>query len=78
LDQSVASVKTFQTEAEDGVLVLRQLPFAAGERVAVTIASPPTFQAMRAYAEGLADHSGEFAAETEPHVTERLLRETEW
>lgn len=74
-------MKTFQTEAEvapGGVLVLRELPFASGERVAVTIAPCPVLPAMRAYAEQMSDASGQFVEETEPHVTERLLRETQW
>jgi hypothetical protein len=74
-------MKTFQTEAEvaaGGVLVLQELPFAAGERVAVTIASPSLFSEMRGYAEKMAEASGELVEETQAHVAERLLRETEW
>ena len=74
-------MKTFQTDAElsdGGMLVLHELPFAAGERVSVTIAAPSIFPAMRSYAERMADVSGQFIEETVPHVTERLLRETEW
>ena len=33
---------------------------------------------MRAYVEALADHSGEFVAQTDAQAVERLLRETEW
>jgi hypothetical protein len=74
-------MKTFQTEAEiapGGVLVLHELPFEPGERVAVTIASPPPFSEMRAYAERMAASSGEFLKETASHISDRLLRETEW
>jgi hypothetical protein len=74
-------MKTFQTEAEiapGGELVLHDLPFAAGERVAVTIAAHSKFQAMRDYAEQMAGQSGEFVEETEAHVIERLLQDTEW
>ncbi len=76
-----AAMKTFEIEAEvaaGGVLVLRELPFAAGERVAVTIAAPDTFSAMRTYADSMADESGQFLAEAEAHTTGRLLRETTW
>jgi len=34
--------------------------------------------AMRRYAEKLSEPSGEFVAETDAHVTQRLLRETKW
>ena len=34
--------------------------------------------AMRRYAERLGECSGEFVAETDLHVTQRLLRETKW
>jgi metal-responsive CopG/Arc/MetJ family transcriptional regulator len=34
--------------------------------------------AMRRHAEKLGDASGEFVAETDTHVTQRLLRETKW
>ena len=74
-------MKTFQTEGEvttGGTLVLRELPFAAGERVSVTIATPAVFPAMRSYAEQLAEASGQFVEESASHVTERLLRKTEW
>lgn len=74
-------MKTFQTEAEiapGGVLVLRELPFVSGERVAISIAPCAVLPAMRAYAEQMSDASGQFVEETEPHVTERLLRETQW
>jgi hypothetical protein len=43
--------------ASNGVLVLRDLPFAAGERVAVRSASLPQFQAMRADTEQVAAQS---------------------
>ena len=33
---------------------------------------------MAAYVEEMAPYSGEFVAETDEHVTELLLRETEW
>jgi len=33
---------------------------------------------MNAYVEALADASGELVAETDAHMVERLLRETEW
>ena len=74
-------MKTFQTEAEvaaGGTLVLHELPFAAGERVSVTIAAPAVFPTMRSYAEEMANASGQFVEETASHTTERLLRETEW
>ncbi len=74
-------MKTFHTEAEvapGGVVVLRELPFATGERVAVTVAPCAVFPAMRSYAEQMSHASGEFVEETEPHVTERLLREARW
>ena len=74
-------MKTFQTEveiADEGELVLRGLPFRAGERVAVTIFAQPQFEAMRSYAEQLAGESGQFVQETNDYVTERLLRETQW
>jgi hypothetical protein len=77
-------MKSFQTEAEiapGGLLVLRELPFAAGERVAVTVASPGSFAEMRRYAEKMAEFSGEFVdgvGGTGDHISERLLRETEW
>jgi hypothetical protein len=74
-------MKTFQTDAEiaaGGLLILRELPFAAGERVAVTITSPAPQEAMRSYAERMAENSADFLRETQDHVTERLLRETEW
>ena len=81
LSQENENMKTFQTEAEvaaGGMLVLRELPFATGERVAVTVAARPAFPAMRSYAEQMAAGSGQFVEETELHVNERLLRETEW
>ena len=74
-------MKTFQTKAEiasGGSLVLHELPFAPGERVAVTIASPPPFSEMRTYAERMAASSDEFLKETGNHVADRLLRDTEW
>jgi len=74
-------MKTFQTDAEiaaGGLLILRELPFAAGERVAVTITSAAPQEAMRSYAERMAENSADFLRETQDHVTERLLRETEW
>jgi hypothetical protein len=74
-------MKTFQTEGEvtaGGTLVLHELPFAAGERVSVTIAAPAAFSAMKTYAEQMADASGQFVKETAQHVTDHLLRETEW
>ena len=74
-------MKTFQTEAEiavGGDLSLHGLPFRAGERVAVAIFARPSFNAMRNYAEQLGGESGQFVAETEDHVSERLLREIEW
>ena len=74
-------MKLFQTEAQiaaDGTLALHQLPFAPGERVAVTVASTNTFAEMRSYAERLAESSDQFIRETDIHVTERLLRETQW
>ena len=74
-------MKTFQTEAEvaaGGVLVLRELPFAVGERVAVTVASRASYIEMRSYAERMAAHSAQFVEETGSHVADRLLRETEW
>jgi hypothetical protein len=77
----IADMKTFETEVEigpGGLLVLRELPFAAGERVAVTVASPETFEKMREYAENMAEFSGEFAEGAGDHAAERLLRETEW
>jgi hypothetical protein len=74
-------VKTFQTEAEiapGGLLVLRELPFSAGERVAVTIESPDVFSEMRTYAERMAANSADFTRESEAHISQRLLRETAW
>jgi hypothetical protein len=73
-------MKTFQTEADvapGGVLFLRELPFVAGERVAVTISSRSVFCEMRSYAEQMAEASGEFIDESKDHIAERLLRETE-
>lgn len=46
--------------------------------MAVTVAARPVFQAMRAYAESLGQQSQQFVAETEDHVVQRLLRDTEW
>jgi hypothetical protein len=74
-------MKTFQLETEiapDAVLILHELPFAPGERVAVAVSSPSAFSEMRSYAERLGAASGEFVKETDDHVTERLLRETAW
>jgi hypothetical protein len=73
-------MKTFQTEVEiapGGVLVLRELPFAAGERVAVTVASSPLFSEMRLYAERMAEASADLI-ETHNQIAERLLEETVW
>lgn len=33
---------------------------------------------MRAYAESMADHSGDFVNEADEAVVEQLLRETDW
>jgi metal-responsive CopG/Arc/MetJ family transcriptional regulator len=33
---------------------------------------------MQEYVDALGPYSGEFVAETDAHVTERLLRDTEW
>lgn len=33
---------------------------------------------MKAYADDMAEHSGEFVAESEEHTVARLLEETEW
>jgi len=74
-------MKTFQTETEiaaGGLLILHDLPFPPGERVAVTIASPTLFTEMREYAERMASGSEEFVEESENHTVERLLRDTEW
>jgi len=37
-----------------------------------------TEREMASYANKMSEGSGEFVAETEPHVAERLLRGTEW
>ena len=37
-----------------------------------------TEREMVSYAEQMGEESGEFVGETEPHVAERLLRDTEW
>lgn len=74
-------VKTFQTDLEvapDGTLFISEVPFKAGERVRVIVASSPDALEMQSYAERMAPLSGEFVAETEQHVSTRLLRETEW
>jgi hypothetical protein len=74
-------MKTVKTEAEisrGGTLLLEKLPFDEGERVLVTIVTPSASSEMRAYAEKMAPHSREFVAESNEHITERLLRETEW
>ena len=74
-------MNTFHTVAEvapGGVLILENLPFSPGERVAVTIAQNQAYPAMRAYAEQLAEASADIVNETDRHITERLLRETEW
>jgi hypothetical protein len=33
---------------------------------------------MQEYVEAMAPHSGEFVKETEPHVVQQLLEQTEW
>jgi hypothetical protein len=74
-------MKMFQIEAQiaaDRTLVLHELPFAPGERVAVTVTPTNAFAEMRSYAERLAESSDQFIGETDSHVTERLLRETQW
>jgi hypothetical protein len=74
-------VKTFQTDLEvaaDGTLVISEMPFKAGERVRVIVASSADALEMQKYAERMAPLSGEFVAETERHVATRLLRATEW
>lgn len=78
---SIEQMKTVKTEAEisrGGTLVLERLPFAEGERVLVTIVTPSAASEMRAYAEKMAPLSGEFVAEFDEHIAERLLRETQW
>jgi hypothetical protein len=74
-------MKMFQTEAcitANGTLEINKLPFAPGERVAITVMPADAFPEMRSYAERLAEASSEFIDETDAHVTERLLRETSW
>lgn len=74
-------MKWFETEVEvaaDGSVVLDHLPFSPGDSVSVRVAPADQFAAMREYANRLGEASGEFAPESEAHITERLLRETEW